>query len=155
MRKLCEQNGSQCKTCIGSNCNSKLQFNRCLVCSTNIDHQCAIDPNSARSDICKNYNDECFTYIEKFGISRGCVSEPNYPYWECENDPDKCAMCITTDEKECNDQKIIMETCVECDSNKSESCQNDPLDYKDKVCSGLTTTKQEGCYLRVVSFLEY
>lgn len=157
--ELCKENGDECKTCTGTNCNSQKMFRRCLHCSTNECRQCAINPQLAKSKKCAKYNDKCYTFIDEFSVSRGCATERDDDSFEesCEKDSDKCQICETPDDDSnegCNNQPIMMETCVACNSNKEGSeCLTNPIKYKDKVCSGIETENRTGCYLRIVSIV--
>lgn len=153
MIKLCGKNGNECKVCTGSNCNSRASFIKCLKCHiTPDDRQCAINPQLAESVMCKNYDDQCFTFIERFNVSRGCGGHPFIT--ACQADPNKCEVCDTFDENGCNNRIITMETCVECDSLIDKQCHEEPHLFKDKVCSGLKTIDRLGCYLSVVSYID-
>lgn len=148
----CKENGDECKTCTGKNCNRLNSFRRCLYCSTTEDRQCAINPQLSYSKICRAYYDKCFTFIGRFGVSRGCVDERDAGFEKkCNNDHDKCKICSELVENGCNNGAIVMETCVACSSKKDAECLTDPSKYKDKVCSGISTVNRTGCYLRIVS----
>lgn len=82
----CQQNGNNCKTCIGSNCNKKASFQTCRQCNSDTDSSCVksfvypstndtiLDSNKSRQ--CKNYTDVCTTIAYHGGrTERGCHSE--------------------------------------------------------------------------------
>lgn len=148
--KLCEQNGDECKTCYGINCNSEPSFKACLQCSAS-DWFCGSSPERAKIKICKSYKEKCYTYAGNNGVSRGCLpAESTELYMEFKKNPDKCEICINTDANSCNNRTVILETCVDCDSN-NDSCKTLPNLYKNKLCSPFVSLKREGCYLRIVS----
>lgn len=154
--KICGENNDECKICAGSNCNTRKFFERCLRCRSENDPQCVINPQLFESKVCKNYNDQCFTHIGKFGITRDCLSEKSEEFeMECKSTEAKCVLCTTSDGKACNNNLFTMETCVECDSakEKDQKCHNEPELYRNKICSNIDSTDQEGCYLEVVSDL--
>lgn len=155
--ELCKKNGDECKVCAEINCNSKPSFVKCLSCHRSKDPQCAINPQDANRKICKSYNDQCFTYIQRFDITRGCVNEKGDSFIEqCNKDPNKCAICLSeTEVNGCNNQVIKMETCLECDSDIDPRCRDDPEVFQDKICSHLIPANQAGCYLKVVRFCRF
>lgn len=157
IKDLCQDNrkSDECRTCIGSNCNKNPTFARCLHCDSALDPQCAINPHaSSFSTVCTAYVDECYTFISKFNVSRGCVSEQkaHFKNEECKN-LQKCTICSATGEFNCNNRTIVMETCIDCDTKKGENCLGDLNMFKGKVCSEIDSTDKEGCYLSRVSFI--
>lgn len=150
MWKNCDKN-QECKTCIGSNCNSRRSFTKCIQCSGEKDALCAIDPQQTQIKVCNEYVDECFTFIDTFDVIRGCLGEQVMNFRRKKRSQDKYAICSPSDDQVCNNQVISMETCVECDSDVDERCYSDPLKYKGKICSTLYSKGAEGCYLKVVS----
>lgn len=117
----------------------------------NSDSKCIGGPDVSQSKICKEYNDKCFTHIGGFEVSRGCLSDRGSHFEEtCRKDEEKCSICSPTDDKCCNDKPIASETCVECDSTKDEKCQNQPESYTGKICSTISSTDKEGCFLNTV-----
>lgn len=158
LKEVCQENSKsdECRTCIGSNCNKKQTFARCLHCDSALDPQCAINPQpSSLSKVCSAYEDECYTYISKFNVSRGCVAEqkPDFRTEECRN-PQKCTICPATDRLDCNNRAIVMETCVDCDTKNGENCYDDLNTFKGKVCSDIDSKEKEGCYLSIVSQID-
>lgn len=151
MWKKCAQN-SECKTCIGSNCNSRRSFTKCVQCNTEKVAHCAIGPQETDIKVCNQYEDQCFTFIDTYNVIRGCLSEQieDFRRKERSHAKDKYAICSPSDGHVCNNQAIAMETCVECDSDVDEKCYSNPLKYKGKICSTLYSTGAEGCYLKVV-----
>lgn len=77
MIEFSEKNGDARKTCTEQNCNSKASFVKCINSQTSDDSQCAVNPKEPESKIGKNYNDKCFTFIERTVVSRGCLNERN------------------------------------------------------------------------------
>lgn len=147
-----------------SNCNSRTSFAKCLECQTSDDLECAINPQKVESKVCKNYNDQCFTYIGKTEIFRGCLMERNLNFLSntslidhCRSNTHKCERCDTFDEHGCNNRTIPVETCVECDSEKDPRCREYPQDFKNKVCNSFKIHSSDsvshitGCYLSIVS----
>ncbi|XP_055309662.1 uncharacterized protein LOC129573299 [Sitodiplosis mosellana] len=149
MLSLCQQNGAECKICIGSNCNVQRSFKQCIHCSTTEDGNCAENPIKSHTKICKQYDDECFTQIGRSDVSRGCLNERSMEFiQDCRENPDKCGICTANEESICNNKSIKMFMCNECSfEDGDEDCPNRPDKYKDKICSGMNTTKDEGCYV--------
>lgn len=120
-----------------------------MECSWISDPKCSTAPEN--STICTKYDDSCFTDIDQFGITRGCVNERSSIFHsECRQNIDKCSTCSTTNDNNCNNQKIEIERCVECDSNEDKSCHDYPNVYMNKMCSDLDSKGREGCYLEQV-----
>lgn len=155
--RLCEEGNGECKTCLGSNCNSEKSFKKCLICTTADGLSCVLGSNSSiKSKTCKEYNADCFTYIDIAGVSRGCIGDSQgvilADVWH--TNPDKYSICKTVEGDGCNNQEIRADDCIECDSTTGDQCRENPGLYEGKVCGGITTTlfNMEGCYMRVVSF---
>lgn len=150
MKRLCEQRSPECKTCLGNNCNREKSFTTCLHCATSDDPHCAKNPYKIFKKICSAYKDECFTFIGSLGVSRGCMSERSETFKkDCRKNRDKCSICSNEDSEGCNDNSIVMETCLACDSITDPNCKTNPTVFGDKICSGIEETPREGCYLRV------
>lgn len=154
MLEVCEKNGDECKMCDGENCNFKQSFSRCLNCNTTDNSQCAINPQMIKSKICTKYEDDCFTLIGKFIVSRGCVDEVDVNFSKCVNSK-KCEICDANGRNDCNNRMIVMERCVDCDTSKDhdQSCWKNPIDHKNKICSKIDSTDREGCFLKKVCVL--
>lgn len=156
IRALCHENGKsdECRTCNSSNCNTKAMFAKCFHCDSALDPQCAINPQPHDfSKVCNAYADECYTYISKFNVTRGCLAEqhPDFRNDECKNAQQKCAICSDTNGFGCNDRTIFMETCVHCNTANGENCFDDLHMFKGKICSDIDSTEKEGCYLSIGS----
>lgn len=155
LKALCKKNSTsdECRTCIGSDCNNRTTFARCLHCDSALDPECAINPAASTfSKVCDAYDDDkCYTNISKFNVTRGCLMEQktNFVKEVCTN-PRKCAIC-QTDGLGCNIQTFAMETCVDCDTNNGDNCYDDLDKFKGKVCSDFNSKEQKGCYLSIVS----
>lgn len=157
--RLCEKDDDECKTCVGPNCNSAKSFASCLSCTTaNNNWKCASDALNSKSKICKPYTDDCFTYIGRGNVSRGCMSDQSTEFKStCEESPDKCAICRATGEGSCNNKTIFAERCIECDSKNGDQCKENPELYKGKICNKISTPTyscRSSCYLRLVSSAE-
>lgn len=147
----CNKNTSECKICMGPNCNSKKYFESCLTCSSQDDPNCVINPVTIHSKMCKRYGDECYTFIGKVGVSRGCFHEMGDDFQkQCRNDKNKCEVCTSDVDSACNNKTIIMETCADCDTEKDERCRDHPELFFDKICSTMQSETREGCFLSIV-----
>ena len=150
--RLCDNGDGECKTCIGSNCNSQSSFRRCTYCNTREDGDCMNIPIKSFEKVCKQYDDECFTRISKFEVSRGCLNEQSAEFIDdCRGNPDKCGICKVDNEIICNNKPIKMHMCNECfTGNGDDDCLTEPDKYRDKICSGMNTIEDEGCYFHKV-----
>lgn len=148
--QLCEQNGAECKTCNGKNCNYQSSFTTCLECNSANNRKCATNPQSMGNKVCKRYHDNCFTHIGRHNITRGCVEENGIDIDACRNNPRKCEVCTTIDGLPCNSQSIQLDVCVDCDSALNPECRNGSIyAFVNKLCSSMEQSPSEGCYLRV------
>lgn len=125
-----------------------------MHCDSALDPECAINPDaSIFSKVCNVYEeDKCYINISKFNVTRGCLREQKTDFEKdvCIN-PRKCTLCSETNGLGCNNQTIVMETCVDCDTENGDNCYDDLDKFKGKVCSDLDSVEKEGCYLSIVS----
>lgn len=150
-------NSKTCTLCHSNNCNghslnSNFSSRKCMNCDSKNDSKCIkeLDPNYSK--VCKNDDDQCFTHIGTFIITRGCLSDQSSDFMEiCQNDAEKCSIC---DENNCNNDNIVLETCINCDSTNDEKCQQKLDPYKGKICSTLNSNDALGCFLLMVSALK-
>lgn len=152
MKDLCESNGDNCKTCSEQNCNTRTVFESCFHCNSSVNPLCLSLPDYVHPKVCTKYDDVCFTHISKYGIERGCLDEYDISVKTDCKQKRKCATCTTKKYGGgCNSDNVIMENCVECDSDNGDDCQNMPELYENKVCSEFTyytyQSEREGCYL--------
>lgn len=150
--QMCTENGNKCKTCTGSKCNSEPSFSMCLTCKSSFDCAVSTKGKLTKSTMCKAYGDECFTFIGKSGVERGCLAtKPKDFITGCRNNPDKCDLCKTPKgRKECNSLTFDVEYCAECDPSV-DMCKKQPGFFRDTMCNGFSSNEKEGCYLRVVN----
>ena len=120
----CRQEGDNCKTCLGNDCNSKTSFQQCRVCSSKESVNCIRAAYAMGSKTCKNYYDECFVHVNNDTITRGCLGESaqegvNFQK-DCEN-KDVCEKC--SNEQKCNEKTVDGEFCLTCDSTTDPNCR--------------------------------
>lgn len=144
----------ECKVCKGSNCNNARRFVECANCTSSVECGALLTTRAARTKICPEYRDQCFTYIGKQGIERGCLSVKTEEFQEkCRGDEDKCDICVDlVDRVECNRKPFHLEFCVDCDASKDMFCRERPSLFRNKICNSVKSDAREGCYLRMVSF---
>lgn len=148
----CQNNSNECKSCIGTNCNSRINFGKCLYCDSAANPNCAINTTSIDNKICKNYNDECFVFIDKTSIKRGCLQELDSEFQDqCISNETKCETCTSDDNSVCNTRLFVLERCVECDTETDEKCRDEPELYVNKICNTIEVTPRKGCYLKIVN----
>lgn len=148
--RMCTDNGIKCKTCVGSKCNSEPAFSSCLTCKSSFDCAVSTKGKSTKATVCKAYADECFTFIGKRGVERGCLAtKPKEFVEDCRKNPDKCNVCKTpSGRRECNSKIFDVEYCAECDSSV-DMCAKQPGFFRDTMCDGFLSNEKEGCYLRI------
>lgn len=146
-----------CTSCQSSKCNGhslKLDnpTKKCMVCDSKDDATCVSELTAKHSKECKNADDQCFTHIEQSNIKRGCLSGQSSDFPSiCQKNGEKCSICK---ENDCNNQKIVLETCIDCDSANDEKCQQKLNSHKGKICSTLTSKESLGCFLSTVNTLK-
>lgn len=155
-KNFCELNGENCKTCIKPNCNIRIAFEKCYHCNSSLNHLCLSRPELGYATVCTKYDDVCMTHISNFGIKRGCLNEQTISIKADCREKNKCAICTTEKQgRGCNTHKVLMENCVQCDTETGDDCLDHPELYKGKVCSEFTQygdpNAREGCYLLQVS----
>lgn len=76
--QMCRREGTECKTCIGNNCNLKTRFQSCHTCNSDTNLNCVslTNTSSLPTTTCRNYLDECKTVTVLNGrTERGCASQ--------------------------------------------------------------------------------
>lgn len=130
---FCRQEGLNCKTCFGNDCNSKVAFQSCRTCDSRNDVTCIDDPNESRSQLCKDYKDECFTHVDNDVVIRGCLKGLNKTHVinnetlpeidfikDCKSS-DLCQKC--SNKANCNNAILNREFCLTCDSSTDRNCR--------------------------------
>ncbi|KAJ6648787.1 hypothetical protein Bhyg_04018 [Pseudolycoriella hygida] len=141
----CRREGETCKTCVGNNCNAKVNFEKCRVCNSSTNVNCIRSPTSVTTSTCRNYLDTCFSHVENNVVTRGCVlDQPTAVQTECaRTSSDLCETCTGT--SNCNNKIIDGEFCMDCDSQEDPNCRTS-LNHTMRVQCNLAI-KQLGCYL--------
>lgn len=151
-------NSKKCTSCQSNKCNGyslslETPVKKCISCESKDDPKCTNEPTSKQSKECKSADDQCFTHIEMFNIKRGCLSEQNPSIEElCQKDAEKCTICK---ENDCNNKKIVLETCIDCDSANDDKCQQNLNSHKGKICSTLASNDSLGCFLSMVKCFKF
>lgn len=141
---MCRRERAECKTCIGDDCNAKPTFQRCRVCNSSDSVNCIRSPGSFASQVCRSYQDECFTHVENDVVTRGCFENaPSSARQTCQTNPDLCNRCSNGDN--CNNRIVDGEFCLSCDSTNDPSCRDTPDFTHRKQC--LLSTQPRGCFL--------
>lgn len=139
-RAYCREETDLCKTCNGNNCNSKPTFQSCFECQSINSDDCERAPNRTKSELCKNYNDECFIRVtpdDAGTVVRGCLSKTQ----SCGNEFE-CMTCSI--ETLCNGKPIEDEFCISCDSRENPDCRHKASFAMQKKCPMFA--RQVGCY---------
>lgn len=117
----CRAGSGTCKTCMGDNCNKKVNFQRCYHCDSQIDKQCFGPTWVLRDKVCPRYFDHCYTQVLDGQVRRGCIGDKVMPtIKKCEKNNDICKHC--DDLRGCNGQRTEKEICIACDSTIDPSC---------------------------------
>lgn len=144
---MCRRQGSECKTCIGNDCNAQARFQSCRTCNSTQNVNCIRAGTSFASVVCRLYNDECFTHADSNNIvTRGCLNNRAVPIEIIENCSNKSDACLTcTDSNGCNSKVVDGEFCLECDSTNDPNCFSSTNFTMRKQCP--LSPNRVGCYL--------
>lgn len=128
---------------------SSIQPVKCFVCSSIGDGEMCVHSVS-RNFLCESPAGMCYTNIVDGKVHRGCVGDNMFP---TENSIRKCAdgvNCEVCNYEFCN-QKILMDTCIQCNNADSgNECRDNPSLKMLAVCTmgqNSITNLSSGCYL--------
>lgn len=139
---MCRKQEQFCKTCLGNDCNEKVEFTNCIACTSNSSVGCIRSPNSFQSVLCRNYLDECFNYVENDIVVRGCWLQSTETIQKsCTENSDFCDLCSSPN---CNNKIVDGEFCLSCDSEVNDDCREN-LNHTLRVQCKLAVRKR-GCY---------
>lgn len=142
--RMCRRERDECKTCIGDDCNAKPKFQRCRTCNSSNSVNCIRSPGSFASQLCPNYQDECFTHVQDDIVTRGCLARATASVRQtCLDNPDLCNKCSSGDN--CNNRLVDGEFCLSCDSATDPKCRDTPDFTHRKQCP--LSAQPRGCYL--------
>lgn len=149
--KECNSNGSDCKKCMKKQCNSRKSFGKCFSCDSVQDLTCAFHPEILEKKVCRSYEDSCYTYISKSGVSRGCLNDNSLDIIRtCRTALyGKCEICANN-ETICNVNNVVLESCIECTSDEDENCRNEPEKANEVLCNLMNQSNHTGCYTNIV-----
>lgn len=78
-------NDRKCKTCEGTNCNKKKDFQKCITCSSRDSDKCSYNTSQIWEQ-CENYMSSCLTGIDAHGYThRRCSKDPEQDNLEFPN----------------------------------------------------------------------
>lgn len=119
----CQSGKGHCKMCDGDSCNIKRTFQTCHVCDTEVDGEnCVGSPELIKEKVCPKYLDECYTLVKDEVVKRNCIGDSIVPtVGECKENAENCRHC--SDSSPCNDEVIIPEICIACDSDTDNNCK--------------------------------
>lgn len=138
---MCRQEGEFCKTCYGNDCNAKVSFQNCHICSSDKDVSCIRSPG-ASTKLCKNYVDKCYVHVKNDMVQRGCLLDGNSAIrLDCEND-DLCEKC--SDKMNCNNKIVDGEFCITCNTETDPNCRSNLNVTMHTQCK--LAVKPLGCY---------
>lgn len=151
-KKRYNQKTDEFKICTESKCNKQRFLERCLVCNSTENPDCATTSNSSYSKVCDSYRNMCFTRILPRSVIRGCFNDiKEAAQIQCSYDKERCKICRTNDGIGCNNIAIDTDTCIECDSTEDEGCRLKPKETDQRICAHVKSPKRKGCYLSIVS----
>lgn len=142
---MCREERQFCKTCLGNDCNRKLEYTSCYTCDSAIDDYCIETNEVTANKQCRNYLDQCYTLIgENERVIRGCLEDAPTLALTCINNS-KCELC--TDGEHCNNKNVAQEFCYVCNSENDENCKNNPDAAMAQACTAVEYNfDRMGCY---------
>lgn len=142
---MCRREEEFCKTCTGSYCNKKTEFQKCRVCNSTDNVNCIRSPGSFATVTCQNYQDECFVHVENNIVTRGCLAETvSTPIQtDCQRNNDYCEKCSIA--SNCNNKIIDGEFCLTCNTETDPNCRAN-LNFTMRTQCPLSVNPR-GCYL--------
>lgn len=139
---MCRSENEVCKTCAGKDCNAKVHFQSCHICTSASSLNCIVNVNATATQTCRNYLDECFVHVVNNAVIRGCILENTQLTDDCK-DPTKCEVC--SDKANCNSNIVAADDfCYTCDSEKDSNCTANLNDSMLTQCP--FSVSQMGCY---------
>lgn len=143
-RKLCKENGSECKVCFDDNCNQRDYLMECIDCDSDSDLSCWTPDVNTTTRQCYDLTTPCYTHVYENRIRRGCSGD-GFPI-NCANDPN----CLECSDGLCNID-AIMNTCLMCNSRTDPNCRDNPDVTKRKICSMKhpLESKENACYTEI------
>lgn len=132
-----------CRNCLGENCNHLERFPSCFVCDSTNNSSCLSLDKTYETEMCDNYQNQCFTYTDGRSVIRNCLEDMNQSFIiSCKNAGDsKCSLC---QEPGCNDRSIV-DKCVSCVSDNERLCRDNVELLNQTICS--LSPLSSGCYL--------
>lgn len=143
-REMCRKEEQFCKTCIGNDCNIKVDVQQCILCSSDNLSECIRSPHLLPLKRCRKYTDECIVHVTNDTVIRGCLSD--FDSDQIENnckDKDICKKCSNTNG--CNNEIVDGEFCIHCNSESDLNCKNNVNVTMHQQCK--LAVQKLGCYL--------
>lgn len=139
----------ECKFCFGNACNSKENFQKCYICNSALDLNCASNYEAIEIKTCKKYDDECFTFVNGTNMKRGCLLDlPDGLQSKCKRDyAKKCEICSDNAGNICNTVVLSENTCIECDSSVNSNCRKQTDLISEAFCS--VNSSHVGCFTNI------
>lgn len=159
----CLPQSVNCKQCSDNFCNGDIFPASRVTCyhcdSDNATDDCYgnLNENLALSFPCETFNfrDSCYYFLEGSVIHRGCMSDLNGIPQQCQDDPEKCRMCQTSN---CNAEAVMRNpemSCIACDSKSEPECIWGYKSTQAESCRKQRFYYQnESCYILDISFAE-
>lgn len=169
LHEKCLEKGTKCIPCNLEGCNSKIKIRDpsllCIDCEpSNLLGNCLWGVNAEKAQICKDNvwfgdTEDCFTV--EYGsdvVRRGCLND--FP--EICDDPNM-TNCTTCNSTACNNENVIKQGCLVCNSEEDASCKfekpdievtqctNEIQEFEERWCFTMTNTMDKevtrGCFM--------
>lgn len=129
-----------CHSCIGNECNAKVEPQVCYFCNSTTDAYCSDMVQLANQKHCNSYYEHCFTAIHKKQILRGCINTDFTDENVCSNNSAECKLC---DGDMCNNESIEPQQCYQCTSELDANCSDN---LNDTLLVDCPASVKSGCY---------
>lgn len=145
--EMCRREGSECKTCVGNDCNAQTRFQSCRTCNSTQTVNCIRSSGAVPTVQCAKYTDECYVNVDNDVVTRGCLAASTLTEEArtvcSEGSDESCQTCGGT--SNCNNQLIDGEFCISCDAEVDENCRTNANFTLRKQCP--LSVHPVGCFL--------
>ncbi|XP_059617388.1 uncharacterized protein LOC132262218 [Phlebotomus argentipes] len=135
--------GEVCKICNTDGCNSKVNFQECYNCNSDVDSDCLrVQNNTSSAVICHDYMDSCVQMIQDvYRITlRGCTNEIDSMH----NPLPSMRLACTANFCNSNIYPIWRATCHQCDSG--EGCNRNSTETTEYLMPCKIFWQDDQCY---------
>lgn len=176
LHEKCLEKGAKCIACLGEGCNSGVKIRKpsfsCIDCEpSNLFGNCLWGVAAEKAEKCKDEvwfgdTENCFTVeYDSDVVRRGCLND--FPEICKDSHVSNCTICPSP---ACNNQNVIIQGCLVCDSETETSCKfenpnievspctNEVQEFDERWCytmtSSLNKVVSRGCFMDLTKELK-